>query len=102
MAIVESLEMRKRLRCGSMERELHISRKVSQEFLKTPKTLMERLTKWKNFNCFLSSVRRGAYLVLSLFELETRLVSKPTVSSKTLRQLLLISSSKPSCISLQL
>ena len=27
MAIVESLEMMKRLCCGSMERELHISRK---------------------------------------------------------------------------
>ena len=33
MAIVESLEMRKRLCCWSMERELHISRKVGQELL---------------------------------------------------------------------
>ena len=28
MAIVESLEMRKRLCCGSMKRELHISRMI--------------------------------------------------------------------------
>ena len=47
MAIVESLEVRKRICCGSMERELHISRKVVQELLKIPKALMERLTKWK-------------------------------------------------------
>ena len=41
MTIVESLEMRKRLCCGSMERELHISRKEVQELLKIPKALME-------------------------------------------------------------
>ena len=41
MAIVESLEMRKRLCCGLMERELRM-----QELLKVPKALMERLTKW--------------------------------------------------------
>ena len=41
MSIVESLEM-KRLCCGSMERELHISRKVVQELLKIPKVLTER------------------------------------------------------------
>ena len=42
MAIVESFEIRKRLCCGSMERELHISRKEVQELLKIPKALMER------------------------------------------------------------
>ena len=42
MAIVESLETRKCLCCGSMEKELHISRKVVQELLKIPKVLMER------------------------------------------------------------
>ena len=36
MAIVESLEMRKRLCSGSMERELHISRKTVQELLRIP------------------------------------------------------------------
>ena len=60
MAIVESLETRKCLCCGSMEKELHISRKVVQELLKIPKVLMERLTKWTDLNCFLSSDRRGA------------------------------------------
>ena len=55
MAIVESLEMRKRLWCGSMERELHISRKEVQELLKVPKALMERLTKWTDLNCFFES-----------------------------------------------
>ena len=54
MAIVESLEMRKRLCCGSMERELFISRKGVQELLKIPKALMERLTKWTNLNFFLN------------------------------------------------
>ena len=83
MTIGESLGMRKRLWCGSMERELHISRKVSQELLKVPKALTERLTKGTDFNCCLSLVRRRAYLFLLLFELETRLVSKPTVGSKT-------------------
>ena len=82
MVIVESLQVRKRIRCGSMERELHISRKVVQELLKIPKALMERLTKWTDLYFFLSSVRRGAYLFHFLFEIETRLVSKPTVSSK--------------------
>ena len=33
IAIVESLEMRKRLCCSSIERELYISRKVVQELL---------------------------------------------------------------------
>ena len=42
-----------------MEKELHILRKVVQELLKTPKVLMERLTKRVDLNCFLSSVRRG-------------------------------------------
>ena len=37
MAMVEGLEMRKRLCCGSMERELHISRKEVHELLKIPK-----------------------------------------------------------------
>ena len=37
MAFVESLETRKRLCCGSMEEELHISRKVVQKLLKIPK-----------------------------------------------------------------
>ena len=37
MATVEGLEMRKRLCCDSMERELHISRKLIQEFLKISK-----------------------------------------------------------------
>ena len=55
MAIMESLEMRKRLCCGSRERELQISRKAVQELLKIPKALMERLTKWTDMNCFLSS-----------------------------------------------
>ena len=41
MTIVDILEMRKRLCCGSMERELHISRKEVQELLKIPKALME-------------------------------------------------------------
>ena len=45
---------------GSMERELHISRKEAQELLKIPKALMERLKKWTDVNCFLSSVRKGA------------------------------------------
>ena len=50
MAMVESLEMRKRLCCGSMERELHISRKVVQELMKIPKALMERFTKGTDLN----------------------------------------------------
>ena len=83
MAIMESLEMRKRLCCGSMERELHISRKVVQELLKIPKALMERFTKWTDLHCFLSSDRGGAYLFFFLVELKARLVSKPTVSSNT-------------------
>ena len=66
-----------------MERELHISRKVVEELLKIPKALMERLTKWTDVNLFLIADRNGAYLILFLFELETRLVSQPTVSSKT-------------------
>ena len=45
MAVVEGLEMRKRLCCGSMERKLHMSRKEVQELLKMPKVLMERFTK---------------------------------------------------------
>ena len=57
MAIVKSLQMRKRLCCWSIERELHISRKEIQELLKIPKALMERLTKWADLNCFLSSVK---------------------------------------------
>ena len=52
MAVVESLEMRKRLCCGSMEKELHISRKEVQELLKIPKALMERFTNWADLNCF--------------------------------------------------
>ena len=83
MAIVDSLEMKKRLCCGSMKRELHISRELVQEFLKIPKARMERLTKWTDLNCFLSSDRRWAYLFLFLFEFETSLVLKPTVRSKT-------------------
>ena len=59
MTVVESLETRKRLCCGSMERELHISGKEVQELLKIPKVLMERFTKWIDLNCFLSSDRRG-------------------------------------------
>ena len=47
MALVESLEIRRRLCCCSTERELHISRKVLHELLKIPKALMEGLTKWK-------------------------------------------------------
>ena len=62
MATVESLEMRRRLCCGSMERELHSSREALQELLKIRKALMERLTKWTDLNSFLSSDRRGAYL----------------------------------------
>ena len=34
MAIVANLEMRKRLCCWSMEKESHISGKVTQELLK--------------------------------------------------------------------
>ena len=49
--------MRKRLCCRLVERELHVSRKVVQELMKIPKTLMERFTKWTDLNCFLSSVR---------------------------------------------
>ena len=81
MAIVESLEMRKRLCCGSMERELHMSRKEVQELLKIPKALMDRFAKWTDLTCFLSSERRGVHLFFFLIELEARLVSKPTVSS---------------------
>ena len=55
MAIGESLEMGKRLCCSLMEKELHISRKVVQELLEIPKSLMERLTKWIDLNCFLNS-----------------------------------------------
>ena len=66
-----------------MDRELHISRKEVQELLKIPKALGERFTKWTDFNCFLSSGRRGAYLFFFLVELEARLVSKRTVSSNT-------------------
>ena len=58
MAIVESLEMRKRLCCGSMERELHISRKEIQELL------MERLTKWTDLNCFLSDIKMLIIIIL--------------------------------------
>ena len=58
MAIEESLEMRKQTCCGSMERELHISRKEVQKSLKIPKALMERFTKWTDLNCFLSSDRK--------------------------------------------
>ena len=83
MAKMESFEMRKRLCCGSMERELHISRKEVQELLKIPKALMTRFTKWTDLNCLLSSVRRGASLFFFLVELEARLVSKPTVRSNT-------------------
>ena len=75
--------MRTLLCCGSMERELHIARKVVQEVLKIPKALIERLTKWADLNCFFTLVRRGAYLFLFLFELETKSVSKPTACSKT-------------------
>ena len=60
--------MRKRLCCGSMEIELQILRKVSQELLNTPRAVMERLTNWIELNCFLSSDRRGAYSSLFLFE----------------------------------
>ena len=59
---MESLEVRKRPCCGSMERELHISRKVIQELLKINRALMERLTKWTDLNSLLSS-----YLFLFLF-----------------------------------
>ena len=46
MAIMNKFGDRKRLCCGSIEKELHISRKVVQELLKIPKAQMERLTKW--------------------------------------------------------
>ena len=62
---------------------MHISRKVVQELLKIPRALMERLTKWIDLNCVLSSDKRGEYLLLFLFEFDTRLASKPIVSSKT-------------------
>ena len=44
MATVESLEMSKRLCCGSMEKELPIARKEVQKLLKIPKALMKKLT----------------------------------------------------------
>ena len=53
-----------------MERELDILRKVVQELLKIPKVLIERLTKWADFNCILSLFRRGAHLFLFLSELD--------------------------------
>ena len=59
-----SYELRKRLCCASMERELHISRKIVKELLKVPKVPMERLIKWTDLNWCLSSVRRRAYLLL--------------------------------------
>ena len=58
-------------------------KKVVQELLKIPKALMERLRRWTCSTSFLSSDRRGAYLFIFLSELETRLVSKPTVRSKS-------------------
>ena len=58
--------MRKRLCCGPMERELDISRKEVHELLKIHKALMERFAKWVDLNCFLSSVRRGAYLLIMI------------------------------------
>ena len=62
MVIVESLEMRKRLCCWLMERQLHISRKEVHELLKIRNTLMERSMKWIDLPFFLSSVRRGVCL----------------------------------------
>ena len=52
MATVESLDMRKRLCCGSMERGLHSSRNVVQKLLKIPKALMEALTMHFIMQCF--------------------------------------------------
>ena len=46
MSIAKSLEMRKHLCRGSIERELQISRKLIQELLKMPEALMDRLRKW--------------------------------------------------------
>ena len=66
MATVNSLETRKHLCYDSMERELHISRKVVQELLKIPKALMERLAKWTDLICFLSSDRRGVLVPFSI------------------------------------
>ena len=56
--------MRKLLCCVSMERELHIPRKVVQELLKTSKALMERLTKWMDLNSFLSLSGRMMAMIL--------------------------------------
>ena len=64
------LEARELLCCGSMERELHISRKVIQELLKVPKALMEIVANWTDLNCFFGLVRRVAYR--SFFNLNKR------------------------------
>ena len=61
-----------------MEKEWPILRKVLQELLKCPRADEEN---------------SEADIVKFIFELETRFISKPTVSSKTLRQLLLVLSS---------
>ena len=45
-------------------------KKEAQKLLKIAKALMERLAKWTDLNCFLSSDRREAHLFLYLFELE--------------------------------
>ena len=76
IATVESLEMRKRLCCGSMERELHISKKVVQELLEIPKALMERLTKWTDLSFLLRLVKTGAYLFSFLIEFDKGFASK--------------------------
>ena len=65
-----------------MERELRISRKVIQELSKMLKALIETSTQWQGLKLFFHLVRRGACLIGFLFELETRSVSKPIVSSK--------------------
>ena len=62
----KSLEMRKRLCCVSMERELHMSRKEVQELLMIPKVLMGRFKKWTDLNCFFS-VRIGEERTCSFF-----------------------------------
>ena len=40
------------------------------KLLKIHKALMERLTRWTDIDCFLSSDRRGAYLFFFLFEID--------------------------------
>ena len=73
-----------------MERESHILKKKMHELPKMPRELIEIFTKETHLNCRCKSDKREAYLLCFLVAFVSRLDSKPIVSSKMYRSLLLV------------